>query len=59
MLPFILSFVFVVVVVVVVIVAISWASPAPYGGSQARGPIGATTAGPCQSHSNARSKPCL
>jgi len=29
--------IFVVVVVVVVIVAISWAAPAAYGGSQARG----------------------
>ena len=28
---------FVVVVVVVVVVAISWAAPAAYGGSQARG----------------------
>ena len=36
---FFLSFVFClfVVVVVVVIVAISWAAPAAYGGSQARG----------------------
>ena len=32
---------FFVVVVVVVVVAISWAAPAAYGGSQARGPIGA------------------
>ena len=30
-------FVFFVVVVVVVVVAISWADPAAYGGSQARG----------------------
>jgi len=30
-------FVFFVVVVVVVVVAISWAAPAAYGGSQARG----------------------
>ena len=31
------SYSFVVVVVVVVVVAISWAAPAAYGGSQARG----------------------
>ena len=30
-----------------------------YGGSQARSPIGAVTANLCQSHGNARSKPCL
>ena len=36
----ILSFVF----VVVVVVAISWAAPAAYGGSQARGPIGVVAA---------------
>ena len=35
------------------------APPAAYGGSQARGPIGATAASLCQSHSNARSKPRL
>ena len=32
-----LSFVFLSVVVVVAVVAISWAAPAAYGGSQARG----------------------
>ena len=42
---------FVVVVVVVAAVAISWAAPAAYGGSQARGLY--------HSHSNARSKPRL
>ena len=36
---------FVVVVVVVVVVAISWAAPVAYGGSQARGRIGAVAAG--------------
>ena len=35
------------------------ATPTAYGGSQARGPIRATAAGLCQSHSNARSEPCL
>ena len=34
---FFLSFVFLSVVVVVAVVAISWAAPAAYGGSQARG----------------------
>ena len=32
--------------------AISWATPAACGGSQARGPIRAVAAGLCQSHSN-------
>ena len=45
-----------VVVVVVVVVAISWAAPAAYGGSQARGLIGAVAASLRQSHSNAGSK---
>ena len=56
-----LSFVFLsfVVVVVVVVVAISWAAPAAYGGSQARGRIGAVATGLCQSHSNAGSEPRL
>ena len=35
------------------------AAPAAPGGSQARGPIGATAAGLHHSHSNARSKPSL
>ena len=39
--------------VVVVVVAISWAAPAAYGGSQARGPIGAVATGLHQSHSSA------
>ena len=38
---FVLSFVF---LPFVVVVAISWAAPAAYGGSQARGPIGAVVA---------------
>ena len=36
--------------------AVSRAVPAAYGGSQARGLIGASAAGLCHSHSNARSK---
>ena len=34
-------------------------APVAYGGSQARGPIGAIDTSLRQSHSNARSKPCL
>jgi len=55
---FFLSFVFF-FVVVVVFVAISWAAPAAYGGSQARGPIRAVATGLRQSHSNAGSEPRL
>ena len=39
--------------------AFSRAAPTAYGGSQARGPIGAIAAGLHHSHSNARSKPHL
>ena len=52
-------FVFCLFVVVVVVVAISWAAPAAYGGSQARGPIGVVATGLRQSHSNAGSEPRL
>ena len=37
----------------------SWATPAAYGGSQARGRIGAVVSGLRQSHSNAGSEPRL
>ena len=50
------GFFFFVVVVVVVVVAISWAAPAAYGGSQARGGFGAVATGLRQSHSNAGSE---
>jgi len=36
-----------------------WAAPAAYGGSQARGPIGAVATGLRQSHSNVGSEPRL
>ena len=36
--------------------AISWAAPAAYGGSQARGLIGAVATGLRQSHSNVGSE---
>ena len=39
--------------------AISWAAPVAYGGSQARGRIGAVATGLHQCHSNAGSKPRL
>ena len=39
--------------------AFSRAAPAAYGGSQARGPIGAIVTGLHHSHSNAGSKRCL
>ena len=35
------------------------AAPTAYGGSQARGSIGAVAASLCQSHSNSVSEPCL
>ena len=38
---------------------ISWAAPLAYGGSQARGRIGALATGLRQSHSHAGSEPCL
>ena len=37
--------------------AFTRAAPMAYGGSQARGPIGAAAAGLCQSHSNGESEP--
>ena len=43
----------------VVVVAISWAAPTAYGGSQARGRIGAVATGLRQSHSSAGSEPRL
>ena len=39
--------------------AISWAAPAAYGGSQARGLIGAVATGIRQTHSNEGSEPRL
>ena len=39
--------------------AISWAAPTAYGGSQARGPVGAVASGLHQSHSNLGSEPRL
>ena len=39
--------------------AMSWATPAAYGVSQARGLIGTVATGLRQSHSNVGSEPCL
>ena len=39
--------------------SVSWATPEAYGGSQARGQIGAVAASLCQSHSNMGSQPLL
>ena len=47
---------FVCVCVCVCLFAVSWATPAAYGGSQARGQIGALASGLCQSHSNVGSE---
>ena len=47
------------VCVCVCVFAISWAALAAYGGSQARGLIGAVSAGLRQSHSNVGSEPRL
>ena len=49
------GFVCVCVCVCVCLFAISWATPVAYGGSQARGLMGAVATGLRQSHSNARS----
>ena len=59
MVKFIYLFIYFLSFVVVVVVAISWAAPVAYGGSQARGQIGAVATGLCQSHSNAGSEPRL
>ena len=56
---FIYLFFFLVFCLFFVVVAISWAAPAAYGGSQARGRIGAVATGLRQSHSNAGSEPRL
>jgi len=52
-------FFFFVCLFVFVFFAISWAAPTAYGGSQARGLIGAVAASLHQSHSNAGSEPRL
>ena len=56
---FIIIFFFVFCLLSFVVVAISWAAPAAYGGSQARGLIGAVATSLRGSHSNAGSEPHL
>ena len=57
--PFILVFVFLFVIIIFCLFAFSRAAPAAYGGSQARGRIGAVATGLYQSHSNSGSTPLL
>ena len=54
---FIYSFIY--LFILVFFFAISWATPAAYGGSQARGRIRTVATGLRRSHSNAGSEPCL
>ena len=49
----------IIIITIFYLFAVSWAFPAAYGGSQARGWIGAVVAGLCQSHSNVGSRPHL
>ena len=49
-------YLFIYLILFFVFFAISWAAPTAYGGSQARGPIGAVAAGLHHSHSNAGSE---
>ena len=48
--------IFSIIIIIFCLFAISWAAPAAYGGSQARGLIGAVAAGLHQSHSNVGSE---
>ena len=54
-----LYFIIIIIIITICLFAISWAAPAAYGGSQARGLIGAVATGLRQSHSNAGSEPRL
>ena len=53
------KYVFIYLFIYLCLFAISWAAPAAYGGSQARGLIGAVATGLHQSHSNSGSEPRL
>ena len=56
------NFIFIFIIIIIIIIclfAISWAAPMAYGGSQARGRIGAVAIGLHQSHSNEGSEPRL
>ena len=52
-------FYFIIIINLFIYFANSWAAPAAYGGSQARGPIGAIAASLYHSHRHAGSEPCL
>ena len=47
---------FIIIIIIIIIVLLFRVVPTAYGGSQARGPIGAIAAGLRHSHSHARSK---
>ena len=49
----------IIIIIIIYLFAFSRAASSAYGGSQARGLIGAGATGPCQSHSNAGSEPHL
>ena len=48
-----------IIIIVIIIIGLFRATPTAYGGSQARGRIGAAVAGLHHSHSNTESQPCL
>ena len=52
-------YLFIFIFIFICLFAISWAAPAAYGGSQARGLIGAVATNLRQSHSNAGFEPRL
>ena len=54
-----MSLIIVIIIIIIIIICLFRATAAAYGGSQARGPIGAAAANLRQSHSNAISEPHL
>ena len=54
-----LKYLFIYLFIYFCLFAFSRAAPTAYGGSQARGLMGAVAAGLRQSHSNSESEPCL
>ena len=56
---FIYFIITIIIIIIIVFFAISWAAPTAYGGSEARGRIGAVAAGLHHSHNNWGSQPCL
>ena len=49
----------IIIIIIIIINVFSRAAPMAYGGSQARGLIGAVATSRCHSHSNVGSEPCL